>query len=271
MTDSPIYTMSGDDPEMADASRKARQSFKYFWRELSWEYRRIVPGLDVAAVKSSFANEDQDNGEPECEHMWLNEIQFDGRQITGTLLNEPQWVTSVGQGDSVTIKPGELGDWMYAVYGKVYGAYTVNLMRSRMGKAERKAHDEAWGLDFGDPEDIQVVPDWSAKPGGLISKLFGKKKSAPVDPDAEHPMCLNMADSLREQCAQDPEFVSAADNDGWTWLHRESLAGNASSVRILLEQGADPQQKTNDGRTAVDLAQVFKWRPILDLLAKHAS
>jgi uncharacterized protein YegJ (DUF2314 family) len=269
MTDSPIFTMPGDDPEMVAASRRARQTFKYMWRELSWEYRRIVPGLDVAAVKVSFANENPDNGGPECEHMWLSEIQCDGRRITGTLLNEPEWVTSVAQGDSVAIKLDELGDWMYAVYGKVYGAYTVNLMRSRMGKAERKAHDEAWGLDFGDPADIQVVPDWSTKPG-LISKLFGKK-SAPVDPDGEHPMSLNMGDSLREQCAQDSEFASAAADDGWTWLHRDALAGNLTSVQVLLENGADPQQKTNDGRTAKDLAEVFQWKPILDLLAKHGS
>jgi len=38
----------GDDPAMQQAYEAAQQSFKYFWRELSWEQRRIVPGVDMA-------------------------------------------------------------------------------------------------------------------------------------------------------------------------------------------------------------------------------
>ena len=33
----------GDSPEMRQASASAQRSFKYFWRELSWERRRIIP------------------------------------------------------------------------------------------------------------------------------------------------------------------------------------------------------------------------------------
>lgn len=62
------------------------------------------------------------------------------------------------EGDSVELLAKDLTDWMYAFKGRVYGANTVNLMRSRMSKSERKQHDNAWGLDFGDPESIEVLP-----------------------------------------------------------------------------------------------------------------
>jgi hypothetical protein len=36
------------DPEMQRAYESARATFRFFWRELAWERRRIVPALDLA-------------------------------------------------------------------------------------------------------------------------------------------------------------------------------------------------------------------------------
>ena len=33
---------ASESPEMISAFNKAQETFKYFWRELSWEYRRII-------------------------------------------------------------------------------------------------------------------------------------------------------------------------------------------------------------------------------------
>ncbi|HPR63340.1 MAG TPA: DUF2314 domain-containing protein [Thermoanaerobaculia bacterium] len=49
-----VYMFDETDPEMVKANQRARETFKYFWRELSWEKRRIVPGLDMALVKIAF-------------------------------------------------------------------------------------------------------------------------------------------------------------------------------------------------------------------------
>jgi uncharacterized protein len=49
------------------------------------------------------------------------------------LLNAPNWLKTVKEGDSARIPLGEIGDWMYVISGEVFGAYTVNLLRSRMG------------------------------------------------------------------------------------------------------------------------------------------
>ena len=41
-------------PEMIDAFKQARSTFKYFWRELWWERRRIVPALNLPVLKQRF-------------------------------------------------------------------------------------------------------------------------------------------------------------------------------------------------------------------------
>ena len=48
MSESKVFMSKDDDPEMQRAYENARATFRYFWREISWERRRIVPGLDLA-------------------------------------------------------------------------------------------------------------------------------------------------------------------------------------------------------------------------------
>ena len=160
-SESNVYFSDNDDPAMQRAIKLARQTFRFFWRELSWEQRRIIPGLDVACVKVAFCDPPGSTpaDEPaEVEQMWINDVDFDGKQVSGTLINSPNWLTSVSEGDHVQIKPGQLTDWMYAIQGKVYGALTVNVIRSQMGDAERSQHDDAWGLEFGNPGELRFVP-----------------------------------------------------------------------------------------------------------------
>jgi uncharacterized protein YegJ (DUF2314 family) len=101
MGESPIFFHKGDDPEMLRAHEQARATFRYFWRELTWERQRIVPGLSMAAVKAPFSDGDgEGDGEnPGVEHMWIDEVDFDGQTISGVLLNDPNWLKSVSAGD----------------------------------------------------------------------------------------------------------------------------------------------------------------------------
>jgi len=151
----PVFRYNSDDA-MLEAAIAAQRSFKFFWRELSWERRRMIPALDMAAIKLPFTDGPRSDGNPEHEMMWVNEINFDGITLTGTLVNSPNYLTLVQQGYSVTSHFSYLYDWMMTRSGKAYGGYTVNLMRSRMSDSERAAHDQAWGLDFGDPSEIRI-------------------------------------------------------------------------------------------------------------------
>lgn len=85
----PVFMFDGQDPHMQQAYEAAQRSFKFFWRELSWERRRIVPGLDLAVIKVPFTDGPRTDGRPAFEHMWVDNIDYDGNRLRGTLLNSP--------------------------------------------------------------------------------------------------------------------------------------------------------------------------------------
>ena len=54
MSESIVYGVDQENELMNHAFEQARSTFKYFWRELYWENRRIIPALDFAMVKVPF-------------------------------------------------------------------------------------------------------------------------------------------------------------------------------------------------------------------------
>lgn len=263
---SPVFMFDDSDPQMQEAHEKARANFKYFWRELAWERRRIVPGLDVASVKAPFSD-GPESKKPEAEHMWLGEVDFDGKVISGEILNTPNWLQSVKQGDRARVAIAQISDWMYVQLGDVYGGYTVNLLRSRMGGRERAEHDAAWGLNFGDPNTVYAVPEQKAS-GGFFSRLFGGAKSTEI---GEHPMSENAAPAFRQQLQEDPSTVNTKDDRGWTYLHQQALAGSLATVTILLECGADINAVTDHGMTALQLAKSLGWEKVVAVLKSKGA
>jgi uncharacterized protein YegJ (DUF2314 family) len=257
----PVFRYNSDDA-MLDAAIAAQRSFKYFWRELSWERRRMIPALDSAAIKLPFTDGPRSDGNGEFEMMWVNEINFDGITLTGTLVNSPNYLTSVQQGYSVTSHFSYLYDWMMTRSGKAYGGYTVNLIRSRMNADERAAHDKAWGVDFGDPSQIRIDFRDSNK-GAASAGVQGAF--------SDHPMCVNMIPQYDAQMQSDPGIATAIDEGGWTLLQREALAGNLGMVKLLVRHGADIAARTPDGRDAATLAQGIGWDEIATYLSNPAG
>jgi uncharacterized protein YegJ (DUF2314 family) len=273
----PVFFSAGDDAAMTQACAAAQHSFKFFWRELSWDRRRIVPALDMAIIKLPFTDGPRSDGKPEFEHMWADQVDFDGITLNGSLLNSPNWLTSAKKGDAVSAPFSHLTDWMMTSDSKAYGAYTVNLMRSRMSARERKAHDQAWGLDFGNPHEIRTELRCRAeRKRGLLSKLLGGKATTGTATDgqgtfADHPMCLNMLPKYEAQLQEDPAIAAQIDERGWTLLHSDSLAGNLGVVRLMVRYGADIHARTPDGRDAAALAQNIGWDEIAAYLSNDAK
>lgn len=250
MNEQNIFFAKAEHPQMKQAFLQAQQTFKYLWRELSWEYRRIIPALDVACVKVAFMEEGDQPGQPLVEHMWINDINFDGDTITGTLINEPNALQHIRNGDPVTIPLSQVSDWLFSCNRVTHGGFTIQVLRSGMTQEERKKHDAAWGMDFGDCNDILLVYEQKEHPENLT----------------EHPMCINMKDSLKDFVQDNPDEVTGTDAAGYTFLHREVIAGNKSSVEVLLEAGADKQARTGTGKTALDFAKQLNWEHIIPLL-----
>ncbi len=273
----PVFLFSGDDPRMTAAYTAAQHAFKFFWRELSWERRRIIPGLGIAMIKLPFTDGPRTDGNPEFEHMWCNEVEFDGQQLTATLINSPNWLSSVQEGDRLQRPLSHLTDWLITAEGAAYGGFTVNLMRAEMSAQERQAHDAAWGLDFGDPRQIRMEIERGEKGRkGLFAGLFQRrdKHARGADPEQtfhDHPMCLNMLAKIEAQLQADPSITRSVDEGGWTLLHHEALAGNLGVVRLLVQYGADAKASTPDGKDAASLARAIGWEAIATYLVSEAG
>lgn len=270
-----IFLTPGEDPAMEKAAEKARQTFKYFWREMAWERRRIIPGLELAVVKATFRDppemQSNDPNAMEAEQMWLVDVDFDGRQLTGTLINSPHSLRSVKEGDIVQVSGKQIYDWMYVVFGKVYGGFTVDLIRQQMGSSERRQHDAAWGFDFGQVGIVNLVPPENIgeepKKQGFFGKLFGGAKEEPQDykkvAATEHPMSVNMRPSFEEALAGNPEMLNQPDDNGFTFLHQLALAGSLDGVEVCLAHGADPKRPASNGMTPYMLAKSLGWRKVM--------
>lgn len=259
-----------DDPEMEKAIERARASFRYLWRELTWEYRRIVPALDLAAIKVAFHDPGHAGTPPE--HMWVSEVEFDGELIGGVLMNSPNRLQSVEEGDQVVLRVRQVEDWMYGLRGCAYGGFTVQVLRGRMSVSERRGHDDAWGLKFPEPGRVDLAPNWEeTTKNDSGEKCFAQGDSLLGDPDAEHPMSQNAAIGLAEALSNDREGFLRLGPDGLNTLHSLALGGSWACMKVLLEQGVDPSVKTSRGKTAEDLAVVMGWPKVVDLLRRARS
>ena len=246
----PVFYADGEDEAMLKAFEQARKSFRYFWRELYWERLRIVPTLSFACVKVAFSQEL--NGNTEVEHMWVNDVYFDGERVCGVLVNDPNVLSNVKNGEQVSVPLEQISDWMFAIEGKTYGGFSVQTMRKAMSQSERAKHDEAWGLNFGDPDVVLVAYEQQEHPQNLT----------------EHPMSVNTKKNFEEFLRGYPDEITRTDDEGYTMLHHEAIAGNLTRLELLLAKGADKNAKNIHGKTALDYARALGWDHVAEALSR---
>lgn len=256
----PIFFFKGDDSEILEAYKNAQKTFKYYLREWVWETRRIVPALSIACVKTAFTDDEQKENiivADDVEHMWINNIKFDGEFLYGTLINQPSHLKSVKLNDVVKVPFYLISDWLYSNSYRVFGGFTIQLMRSKMSREERINHDDAWGLKFGNPNKVNIC--YSSQEEIFDFTNYHKSE--------DHPMSINMGVKLLEQIKKDKEgLFSYRGFGGFSMLHEMAMAGSAVSVQTLLSEGIDPLMKTKSGKTAKDLAELLNWHDVLKLL-----
>ena len=243
MSDANFVTVrQADDPEILKASQQARNTFRYFWHQVAIDFNRIVPALELASLKVAFSDDFSDPNS-QVEQMWVDRIDFDGVSICGVLLNNPNWLTSIKQGDKVSFPLSQLDDWLCMLDGEVYGGYTIQAIRAKMNDDERTQHDLAWGLSFPSPSKV-LVPDRNLE----VEKAI--------------------ADLMIGEIEKDPEIVELAFDGGRTLVHLEALYGKPYSVKALLKMGASAEVKCDRGWTPLDYAKVLNWKDVISLLEK---
>lgn len=120
---------------------------------------------------------------------------------------------------------------------------------------------------FGSQEAVEVLLEKGADPNA-VSK--NQMRVTPLHSAVAHrdgPRALEMTRALVAHRAE----VNVAQEGGWTPLHQAAAHGQTEIVRLLLEQGADTQALSADGRTPLQMAQEGGHEPAAELLRGRAS
>ena len=124
---SSVVGVPSDDPVMAQAIVKATASLPDFFKRLA----QPGPGEDGFAVKIYYPTATGGG-----EHIWANNVTFDGTSVTATISNEPLHIPDVKLGQKVTVGVDRITDWMYILDRKIHGGQTIRAVLPRMEAAE---------------------------------------------------------------------------------------------------------------------------------------
>jgi len=263
-TDKLIYAPEGD-PELEAASKRARATFKYFWRTYTLDKNRVTPTIETAYIKVPIYGTTAD-GETRGESPWWQPYFFDGTEVYAVLINQPIYVTEFSVGYRMKIPLANITDWSFDTGEKVYGGFTIHLLRSRMSDEARKQHDERAGMPYGDPEFPLISPLLQGPQASLADSL-ADPMAGPLPPDID-PNSAAAVPVWRKQLGEQPELMSRTDDTGLNLIQQQCVAGNLDIVQVLVEAGADTQVKRADGLTLIELAQETGWPHIAEWLKR---
>ncbi len=131
-----VYNVEEEDPEMLAAIAESRETFPTFLSA----YHSKDSTIQDFAIKVPFK---VGKGH---EHLWLNKISIEQDKILGVVNNEPVMTQEVTLGDTVEIDRNTISDWNYIKGNKLYGGYSVRLLRNRMTPEQRDKFDQSTGL-----------------------------------------------------------------------------------------------------------------------------
>lgn len=124
----PDYVRAFDEKLMDRAIQKAKDTKQEFIDTL--QSKR--PGTGDFAIKKPFP------AGAGHEHIWLNEVSWDGKAFTATINDEPVDTKAVKLGDRVQVTPEEISDWMYVENGVLKGGYTIRVLHYQASPEEQK-------------------------------------------------------------------------------------------------------------------------------------
>lgn len=145
----PGFRVAKDDPDMLAAIKKARKTFPDFLLEADADSCRAIRVLEDAMLKLYITSPyDPKTGE----HLWARYSGHDPeneKRFKAILLRSPRGAAAfMSKGDEIDFSIRSLSNWLYVEDSKAYGAFTVQVLRRRMTRAQRKKHDAAYPFAF---------------------------------------------------------------------------------------------------------------------------
>ena len=122
-----IFRTEGDDPEIAAAAERARADLV----KLRPRFANGIPPGEGLTVKAKFTA--ADGG---VEWMWVSVVAYRGDRFEGMLANVPQLVTSLHDGQAVTVRIADVADYLHAREGaEPAGGYSVEILQRRQAQS----------------------------------------------------------------------------------------------------------------------------------------
>ena len=127
-----IRTFDADDAEMNAAFGRARSTVPVLLDRLA----HPSPTQTLISAKVRL----EESGV--VEHIWLDSLSFDGRNLHGTLNDAPRDLRRSHLGDRIEVRPDEISDWMVVDGDRLCGGWTIRVARDKATPEERRAWDE---------------------------------------------------------------------------------------------------------------------------------
>ncbi|WP_276680694.1 DUF2314 domain-containing protein [Empedobacter brevis] len=84
------------------------------------------------------------------EGIWVSDIVNDNDTFKGIVNSTPQYIKELKAGDTITIDPNKIGDWMYYKGDKMIGGFTIKYLRSKLDDKQRAEFDKQYKVKFED-------------------------------------------------------------------------------------------------------------------------
>lgn len=130
-------TVSNDDPYMAIAKQKARETLPGFLALA----KTPRPSTEGFSIKVGI----RDRGH--TEFFWITPFEQKDGKFSGVINNEPRNVRNVSYGERITFSEADIADWLYFDSGRMKGNYTGCAIMKHEPAKMRDAFKKRYGLE----------------------------------------------------------------------------------------------------------------------------
>ena len=71
----------------------------------------------------------------------MSDVRFVGNLFQGRIDNQPRKIVGLKIGETASVKPNEISDWLYVDNGKLVGGYTVRVHYNELSPQQKQEFD----------------------------------------------------------------------------------------------------------------------------------